>query len=100
MSATYRGGYLRFIYQYLILLPIRTIDFSNPEEKTRHDNMVQMVERMLDLNKKLAAAKTGHDKTVLGRQIDQTDNQIDRLVYELYELTDDEIAIVEESVKK
>ena len=28
-----------------------------------------------------------------------TDRQIDRLVYELYELTDDEIAIIEEATK-
>jgi hypothetical protein len=47
------------------------------------------------IKKKLAAAKTDHDKTILQRQIDATDNQIDRLVYELYELTDEYINIVE-----
>ena len=30
-------------------------------------------------------------------QIDQTDNEIDQMVYELYGLTEDEIKIVEES---
>jgi hypothetical protein len=45
----------------------------------------------------VTCATTGHDKTVLQRQIDATDRQIDRLVYELYDLTDDEIRIVEES---
>jgi len=35
-------------------------------------------------------------KTVLQRQIDATDRQIDNLVYELYGLTDEEIKIVEE----
>ena len=34
-------------------------------------------------------------KTVLQRQIEATDRQIDRLVYELYGLTDEEIGIVE-----
>jgi len=95
-----RGGYYSYESRFIKYLPIRIIDFSNSKDKARHDKMVQLVEQMLDLNKKLAAAKTGHDKTVLQRQIDATDNQIDRLVYELYELTDDEIAIVEESVKK
>jgi hypothetical protein len=38
--------------------------------------------------KKLTMARTEHDKTILQRQID-------RLVYELYELTDERIAIVE-----
>jgi len=44
-----------------------------------------------------ACAATTHDKTVLQRQINTTDRQIDRLVYELYDLTDDEIRIVEEA---
>jgi hypothetical protein len=56
--------------------------------------------RMLALGKRLAAAKTDHDKTVLERQIDATDRQIDRLVYELYDLTQREIGIVEESVAR
>jgi len=42
-------------------------------------------------------AKASHDKEVLKRQIDATDGQIDRLVYELYDLTAEEIAIVEEA---
>jgi hypothetical protein len=36
---------------------------------------------------KLAVAKTPNETTVLQRQIDSTDDQIDRLVYELYGLT-------------
>ena len=43
--------------------------------------------------------KTAHAKTAIQRQIDATDNQIDRLVYELYELTDDEITIVEQGAR-
>ena len=65
------------------------------KDKARRDRMVALVEQMLSLHKKLAEAKTDHDKTTLQRQIDATDRQIDRLVYELYELTDAEINIVE-----
>jgi predicted nucleic acid-binding Zn-ribbon protein len=53
--------------------------------------MVTLVELMLSLHKQLAAANTDHEKTALQRQIDATDRQIDQLVYELYDLTDDEI---------
>ena len=42
---------------------------------------------------------TDHEKSLIQRQIDATDKQIDRLVYELYDLTDDEIKIVEEAAK-
>ena len=46
------------------------------------------------LHKRLPQAKTSHDKDVLHRQIDATDRRINRLVYELYDLTAEEIAIV------
>ena len=62
--------------------------------------MVVLVNQMLDLNKQLQAVKTSHDKDILQRQIDATDRQIDRLVYELYDLNDEEIKIVEESTGK
>lgn len=78
-------------------LPIRAINFSISFDKSRHDQMVELVERMLDMNRRLQSAKTAYEKDSLQRQIDATDRQIDLLVYELYSLTDDEIKIVEES---
>ncbi|MFH1933795.1 MAG: N-6 DNA methylase [Pseudomonadota bacterium] len=78
-------------------LPIRTIDFSDPTDKARHDQMIDLVENMLTLHKKLTEAKAPQTKTVLQRQIETTDRQIDQLVYELYGLTEEEIKIVEES---
>jgi type I restriction-modification system DNA methylase subunit len=83
-------GFPQVLMGQLAQLPIRTINFSDPADKSRHDRMVAMVESMLDLHKKLAAAKTDHEKTALQRQIDATDNQIDELVYELYGLTEEE----------
>ena len=76
-------------------LPIRTINFSDPADKTRHDKMVNLVERMMDLNKGAAKAKNPNDKDRLPREIEATDRQIDQLVYELYGLTEEEIKIVE-----
>jgi hypothetical protein len=80
-------------------LPIRTIDFSGPEDVARHDKMVKLVENMLDLHRRLSESKTGHEKTLLSRQIETTDRQIDALVYELYGLSEEEIAIVEGATK-
>jgi len=79
----------------LLSVPIRTIDFDDPEDKAMHDRMVELVERMLDLNKKLAQAKVPDTKKRLQRRIAATNTEIDRLVYELYELTEEEIDIVE-----
>ena len=77
-------------------LPVRSIDLSNLEDKARHDRMVALVDQMLELHKQLASAKTDHEKNVIQRQIDATDQQIDQLVYELYGLTEEETKIVEE----
>jgi methionyl-tRNA synthetase len=95
LSSSYKGGYLRFIYQYLVKLPIRNIDFSKHAEKKLHDQMVNLVNQILNLNKKLNNAKLPQEKNLLQRQIETTDKQIDQLVYELYDLTDEEIKIVE-----
>ena len=74
---------------------IRTINFSDPADKARHDCMVTLVTKMLDLNKKVQDARPGQEKTQLSRQIEATDAAIDKRVYELYGLTPEEIAIVE-----
>jgi len=90
-----RDDFPKIVLKETRSLPIRPINFSDPSDKSRHDRMVELVERMLALHKRLAAAKIEHEKTALQRQIEATDRQIDALVYELYELTEEEIKIVE-----
>jgi len=97
ISTPYSGGYLALNRQYIEQLPIRTIDFSDPEDTARHERMVGLVERMLELNGRLAEARIERERTVIGHRISATDGQIDRLVYELYGLTEKEIEIVEEA---
>ena len=95
VSAPFRGGWLSANRQFIEQLPMRTIDFTNPTDKACHSRMVQFVEQMLALHKQFSNSKTGHDQTLIQRQIDATDRQIDKLVYELYGLTEEEIAVVE-----
>jgi hypothetical protein len=76
-------------------LPIRKIDFSQKTDKARHDALVSLAGKMLDLKQKEAAEKSEHLKAVITRQIDACDNEIDKAVYELYGLTADEIKAVE-----
>ena len=52
---------------------------------------------MLTLHKQSAITKTTHERTALQRQIEATDGEIDRFVYEMYGLSDKEIHIVEEA---
>jgi hypothetical protein len=89
-STPLRGGYFKFSKQYIETMPIpeRPGDF-------RTERMVVLVDRMLDLHKRMAGTRTDHSKRLFQRQIETTDREINRLVYEIYELTDSEIAFVE-----
>jgi hypothetical protein len=82
---------------HLAQLPIVEVDLYNPIDKANYNKMVQLVEKMLNLHKQLATANVPQTKTVLTRQIEATDKQIDQLVYQLYCLTVEEIVIVEKS---
>jgi hypothetical protein len=79
-------------------LPIRRIDFGNPDEKAAHDEIVNLVEKMLALQKERQSVRREDDLDRvrnLERQIAQVDEEIDQKVYTLYGLTEDEIKIVE-----
>jgi predicted type IV restriction endonuclease len=90
-----RGGRLRWFTQDVAKIPIRPINSDNSFDIFQHDQMVNLVNSMLELNRKLAECKMPQEKELLKRQIESTDNQIDQLVYKLYDLTEEEIKIVE-----
>jgi len=95
ISSTYRGGYLRFIYQYLAQIPIKEINFADLHEKKTCENVIMLVDQMLESKKQLATAKTDSEKEYLEKKCKGLDRQIDALVYQLYGLTEEEIKIVE-----
>jgi hypothetical protein len=90
-----RGGWYSYESRFIRGLPIRIVGFSNSNDRARHDRMVQLVEQILDSKNQLAAARTERDKTFYESKCASLDRQIDQLVYELYGLTEEEIAIVE-----
>jgi hypothetical protein len=76
-------------------LPIPFPDFTNKADKSRHGKLVVLVDKMLGLMPKLRAATLDAEKAVLQNAVTATDQQIDALVYELYNLTPEEIKLVE-----
>ena len=81
------------IYLNHFILP--KLDLSNPDQKAQHDKMVSLVDRMLFVQKKLHNTTSPSEKTIYQKDVDRLDRDIDNLVYELYELTPEEIRIVE-----
>lgn len=78
-------------------LPVRKIDLSKSSDRTRHDKLVSLVDKMLALVPKLRGARSETDRSTLQNAIASTDRQIDALVYDLYGLSPEEIELVQES---
>ena len=75
---------------YLEMLPIP----KNPAPETQKQ-IIKLVETMLQLNKDLQAATLPEQKEQIQQRINYTDKKIDQLVYQLYDLTEEEIKVVE-----
>jgi len=87
----------------------RVVAFSWAAQTARHDKMVALVERMLQLNKRRGALGPpagarraplpgGGDAaaTALDLEIAATDTEIDELVYEVYGITEKERKLIQE----
>jgi type I restriction-modification system DNA methylase subunit len=95
VSAPFRGGFMSANRQFLGQLPFRCIDFSNPQEKSHHDHIVALVEQILDA-KTQETVSSGHAAELAQRKCVALERQIDKLVYQLYGLTEEEIKLVED----
>ena len=79
----------------LAKLPIRVLNQKMKEEKLQYDRLVALVDRILTLTPALRGAKTDVERTALQNAVTKADRDIDQLVYQLYGLTPQEIALVE-----
>ena len=73
-------------------LPFPKIESNQSKE---HDQIVTSVDQLLKLNKDLQAETLESKKEQIKRKIDHFEDKINELVYKLYDLTEEEIKIVE-----
>ncbi|MEM9662365.1 MAG: TaqI-like C-terminal specificity domain-containing protein [Planctomycetota bacterium] len=86
-----RGTFPKIKGTYLKHLPI-------PFALAEHDELAKLAENLVTLNQALATAQLGAEKQRLRREAKAVDRQIDKLVYDLYGLSKDEIALIEAAV--
>jgi hypothetical protein len=84
VSTTFHGGYFAANKQFIEKIPIPTLNLSDAAEQAKHDAIVGLVTRILAAKKADPVAGTP-----------ALEREINRMVYELYGLTKEEIAIVE-----
>ena len=79
----------------ILSIYIPNLDLNNKQDKEMHDKIVTLVDNIIALNKKLSAEKNPNSITIINRQINSIDRQIDKLVYQIYNLDESDIKIIE-----
>ena len=75
--------------------PLLNIPIVNTKDEKVKSKLVKLVDNIIAINKKLVGENNPNTKEILERQIRALDGEIDRLVYGLYGLTDEEVGIIE-----
>lgn len=88
-----RDGYYEYSRNTLSRFPIKTI--NTKEEIQKQDEIIKLVDQLLKLNQEKAETKLASQVSQLQGKIDFCESRINEIVYQLYELTADEIKIVE-----
>ena len=86
------GGVYEYFPNGVSKIPIKVID------KEAQQPFIDLAIKMDELNSKLDNAKNPKEKKLLKQEIQFNEDKINQLVYELYDLTDEEIKIIEENI--
>jgi hypothetical protein len=89
------GGYITTSKKQIDELIYYKIDLSNKSEREKQEQLVSLVDKMLELKQKEVAEQSEKSKTAITRLIQAVDKEIDKKVYELYGLSEDEIKVIE-----
>ncbi len=83
---------------YVKRLPIPSISFSNNDDVIKHDNIVKLSLRMLELFNKKIEENNPESLRLIETQISTIDQQLNRFTYDIYGLSKEEIEIIEKNI--
>lgn len=91
----FRGGYIARGTKVLNQIPIREIDFTNPNERKIHDDIVVRQKRLIGLGDKLSkASKNQRSLIPLQRQFDLLKQEQQNVINMLYGMKNNEVALI------
>jgi len=76
-------------------LPIRKVNFENPGDRQRHDELVSLVSETIQIRKDIDSSGSQAVRNALLNRMKTVDEKIDRKVYDHYGLNPDEVQLVE-----
>jgi len=90
-----RGGYYRYKTGYIKKLPIVKIDSNDVIQKNNYESIIKLCNNMINYYKQFNSVNLPTQKQQLQQIIDYTNNELNRLVYELYCIDKDDIIKIE-----
>ena len=88
----FRGGYIARGTKVLKQVPIRIIDFDNPTEADKHNDIVEKQKKLIEIGDKITGASGNRRKLIpLQRQFDALKLEQQRAINDLYGMTTQEV---------
>lgn len=81
--------------KYLENLPIKIIDISKSEGRNIYEQIIKAVDALLELNERKSKVRLTQEKIQLNRRILYHEQIINQLLYDLYELSPEEIKLID-----
>ena len=76
-------------------IPVRTIDFTDPDDVAAHDEIVERQKSLITLGDRIVAAGSNTRKsTPLKRQFELVKSEQQQAISNLYGMTDDEVTLI------
>ena len=85
-ASTFRGDYYSHGKQFIASLPIYRIDFGNPIEVQKHNDIVRCVETIMQLKRQTKCARNNAERTVFERSASTVNHELNALIDTLYQV--------------
>jgi len=90
-----QGEQLQIDKAPLLCIPLYKPSNNNKEETKFEKEIIQLVDIIIELNKKLKSIKLDSEKQLINTQIKVNETKINEIVYKLYELAEQNINVIE-----
>jgi type I restriction-modification system DNA methylase subunit len=94
-----RGGFYEPSYVFFKNFPIKQIDSKNKSETSKRDQIIKHADLLLKLHEELPEISIHEKREHAKQQIEHSEEKINQLIYELYELNENDIKLIEDTIK-
>lgn len=85
-ASRFRGDYYSHGKQFIEQLPIYKINFDDPAERKKHQQIVDMVNTIMRLKERLNEASNMAQKTIIERSVNAANTELNKFIDALYQV--------------